>query len=143
MQQELNDIAADGYATGTSNFMVALQKCVDPQWQQKSGYWICSQLAKRFGIEAQYTEGRSQEQWVRWCYDETRKKHPDAMPEFDAFWKAGIVKIPGLGKDKTVVLKDFRDDPAAHPLRTPRAKSKSIRPGLRRLPPSGRFPRAT
>ena len=122
MQQELNDIAADGYATGTSNFMVALQKCVDPQWQQKSGYWICSQLAKRFGIEAQYTEGRSQEQWVRWCYDETRKKHPDAMPEFDAFWKAGIVKIPGLGKDKTVVLKDFRDDPAAHPLRTPSGK---------------------
>lgn len=38
MQQELNDIAADGYATGTSNFMVALQKCVEPQWEQRSGY---------------------------------------------------------------------------------------------------------
>ena len=35
--------------------------------------------AKRFGIEDKYTEGRTQEDWVRWCYEETRKKHPDAI----------------------------------------------------------------
>lgn len=122
MQQELNDIAADGYATGTSNFMVALQKCVEPQWEQRSGYWICSQIAKRFGIEDKYTEGRTQEEWVRWCYEETRKKHPDVMPDFDTFWKQGIVKVPGLGKGKTVVMKAFRDDPVKNPLKTPSGK---------------------
>ena len=122
MQQEINDIAADGYATGTSNFMVALQKCVEPQWEQKSGYWICSQIAKRFGIEDKYTEGRSQEDWVRWCYEQTRAKHPDAMPDFETFWKQGIVKVPGLGRGKTVVLKAFRDDPEKNPLKTPSGK---------------------
>ena len=122
MQQELNDIAADGYATGTSNFMVALQKCVEPAWQQRSGYWICSQIAKRFGIEDKYTEGRTQEDWVRWCYEETRKKHPDVMPDFETFWKNGIVKVPGLGVGNTVVLKGFRDDPVKNPLKTPSGK---------------------
>ena len=63
MQQELNDIAADGYATGTSNFMVALQKAVEPQWEQRSGYAICTALAERFGIKDKYTEGRTQEEW--------------------------------------------------------------------------------
>ena len=122
MQQELNDIAADGYATGTSNFMVALQKCVEPQWEQKSGYWICSQIAKRLGIEEKYTEGRTQEDWVRWCYEETRKKHPQVMPDFDTFWKQGIVKVPGLGKGKTVVMQAFREDPVKNPLKTPSGK---------------------
>lgn len=121
MQQELNDIAADGYATGTSNFMVALQKAVEPQWEQRSGYAICTALAERFGIKEKYTEGRTQEEWVEWCYNETRKKHP-AMPDFKTFWKQGIVKVPGLGVGKTVVLKDFREDPAKHPLKTPSGK---------------------
>ena len=121
MQQELNDIAADGYATGTSNFMVALQKAVEPQWEQRSGYAICTALAERFGIKEKYTEGRTQEEWVEWCYNETRKKHP-SMPDFKTFWKQGIVKVPGLGVGKTVVLKDFREDPAKHPLRTPSGK---------------------
>ncbi len=122
MQQELNDIAADGYATGTSNFMVALQKAVEPRWEERSGYAICTGLAERFGIKDRYTEGRSQEDWVRWCYEETRKKHPDAMPDFDTFWKQGIVKVPGLGVGRTVVLKDFREDPVKHKLKTPSGK---------------------
>ena len=81
-----------------------------------------NQIAKRFGIEDKYTEGRTQEEWVRWCYEETRKKHPDAMPDFDTFWKQGIVKVPGLGKGKTVVMKAFRDDPVKNPLKTPSGK---------------------
>ena len=122
MQQELNDIAADGYATGTNNFMVALQKAVEPQWEQKPNYWICTKLAKRFGIEVQYTEGRTQEDWVKWCYEKTRAKHPDVMPPFEEFWKQGIVKVPGLGVGKTVILESFRKDPVKNPLKTPSGK---------------------
>ena len=101
--------------------MVALQKAVEPQWEQRSGYAICTALAERFGIKEKYTEGRTQEEWVEWCYNETRKKHP-AIPDFKTFWKQGIVKVPGLGVGKTVVLKDFREDPAKHPLKTPSGK---------------------
>ena len=121
MQQETVDIAADGYATGTSNFMVALQKAVNPQWEQKSAYEICTMIADKLGIKDKFTEGRSQQEWVRWCYEETAKKHPDAMPDFETFWKAGIVKVPGLGKTP-VTCKAFRDDPVKNPLKTPSGK---------------------
>ena len=122
MQQELNDIAADGYATGTNNFMVALQKAVEPQWEQRSGYAICTGIAERFGIKDKYTEGRTQEEWVRWVYEKTREKHPDVMPAFEEFWKQGIVKVPGLGVGKTIVLEGFRKDPEKNPLKTPSGK---------------------
>lgn len=121
MAQETVDITADGYASGTSNFMVAMQKAVEPQWEQKSTYEICSMVAAKLGIADKYTEGRTQRDWVRWCYEATAKKHPDAMPDFDTFWKLGIVKVPGLGKSP-IVCKDFRDDPIKHPLKTPSGK---------------------
>ncbi len=121
MQQETTDYAADGYASGTGNFLVALQKAIDPQWEQKSAYEICTLLADKFGIKDKYTEGKSQLDWVKWCYGETAKKHPDALPSFDEFWKVGIIKIPGLGKSP-VTCKEFRDDPEKNPLKTPSGK---------------------
>ncbi|MEG0822585.1 MAG: DMSO/selenate family reductase complex A subunit, partial [Burkholderiaceae bacterium] len=120
MQQETTDFAADGYATGTSNFLVALQQAVKPQWEQRSSYEICRGLAQRFGIEDKYTEGRTQEQWVEWCYEETRKKHSE-LPPFAEFWKQGLVKIPGKGKNP-IALKAFREDPAKNALKTPSGK---------------------
>ena len=33
-----------------------------------------SQMAKRFGIEEKYTEGRTQKDWIRWCDEQTLKK---------------------------------------------------------------------
>lgn len=121
MQQETVDLAADGYATGTANFMVALQQAIKPQWEQKSAYEICTLIADKFGIKDKFTEGRSQADWVRWCYEETAKKHPNAMPDFQTFWKQGIVKVPGLGKSP-IVCKAFRADPVKNPLKTPSGK---------------------
>ncbi len=121
MQQETVDLAADGYATGTSNFMVALQKAIDPEHDQKSAYEICTLIADKLGLKDKFTEGRTQMDWVRWCYEQTAKKHPDKMPSFDEFWKKGIVKVPGLGKSP-VICKTFRDDPAKNPLKTPSGK---------------------
>lgn len=124
MPQEQNDIAADGYATGTSNFMVAIQKAVEPQWEQRSNYWICRELAKRFGVEEKFTEGRTQEEWIEWCYEQTKKKnpHPEAFPDFRTFWKQGMLKLPSVAAGKTVVFSDFREDPEKHPLKTPSGK---------------------
>ena len=123
MPQELNDLAADGYASGTNNFMVAIQKAVEPQWEQRSTYWVCTQIAKRFGIEEKFTEGRTQEQWVEWCYEQTRKKNPNALPDFATFWKKGLVKFPkSVVAGKTVVLEAFRRDPEKNKLKTPSGK---------------------
>ena len=123
MNQEIDDIEGDAYAVGDYNYIVACPKAADILWDQKPNYWIMSQMAKRFGIEEKYTEGRTQKDWIRWCYEQTLKKAGDkiALPSFDDFWKKGFVKYH-MGGDTGIVLKDFRDDPVKNPLKTPSGK---------------------
>lgn len=117
MQQENFDYASDGYASGSANFLVMLQQAVKPRFEERSAYDICRGLAKRFGIEDKYTEGRTQEQWVEWCYGETRKKYPE-LPEFAAFQQQGMVKLYDKGKNR-IALEGFRKDPVKNKLGTP------------------------
>lgn len=112
-------MAADSYANGRYIFLVAMQKAVEPRFEEKSNYDICREIAKRMGVEDKFTEGRSQEQWVEWCYEATRKKHP-SLPPFADFWQRGIAKV-NLDHDG-IVLKGFRADPVKNKLKTPSGK---------------------
>ncbi len=119
--QESVDLMGDSYAVGNYNYLCASQKAIDPEWEQRPNYWMMTELAKRFGVEEQFTEGRTLEDWVRWCYEETAKKRPDVFPSFEEFQKKGIVKYH-MGDDSGIVLEDFRKDPVANPLTTPSGK---------------------
>jgi trimethylamine-N-oxide reductase (cytochrome c) len=75
---ERNDIAEFGNCgwmspdTFSSNFrrvIVYMQKCIEPLWESKSDYWIYSQIAARLGVEEEYTEGRSEEEWIKKYFD--------------------------------------------------------------------------
>ncbi len=123
MNQEIDDLQADAYAVGDYNYIVACPKAADILWEQRPNYWIMTQMAKRFGIEDKYTEGRTQLEWIRWGYEATAKKAAGLgdFPPFEEFWKKGIVKYH-MGNDSGIVLKAFRDDPVKNPLKTPSGK---------------------
>jgi anaerobic selenocysteine-containing dehydrogenase len=120
MAQENFDYAADGYASGTGNFLVAIQQAVKPRFEERSAFEICRGIAKRFGLEEKFTEGRTQEQWVEWCYEQTRKGNPE-LPPFAQFQKQGVVKMYDKGKAR-IALEGFRKDPQKNPLKTPSGK---------------------
>lgn len=117
---ETNDMACQGGSHGDVAEMLAIQKACEPEYEQKSSYEICRLIARELGLEMEFTEGRTQEEWVRWCYEETRKKVPE-LPTFEEFWKAGLAKVWHYRKDP-IALEAFRKDPAAHPLKTPTGK---------------------
>ncbi|MCU0952218.1 MAG: molybdopterin-dependent oxidoreductase [Burkholderiaceae bacterium] len=120
MPTETADIAADAYATGRLTFMVAMQQAVKPRFEERPAYEICRGIAQRFGIEDKFTEGRTQFQWVEWCYEQTRKKHP-SLPTFEAFWRQGLVRVE-LPNNHGIALKAFREDPEKNRLKTPSGK---------------------
>jgi molybdopterin guanine dinucleotide-containing S/N-oxide reductase-like protein len=75
---ERNDIAEfgncgwmspDTFSTNFRRVIVYMQKCIEPLWESKSDYWIYSQLAKRLDLEKEYTEGRSEEEWIKKLFD--------------------------------------------------------------------------
>ncbi|KUE88832.1 biotin transporter BioY [Cupriavidus necator] len=109
-----------GYST-RERFMVAMHQAMRPVGEARDDYDIFTELARRFGAEARYTEGLDTPGWLRRLYGESIGRAAQAdvrLPEFDAFWEAGLVDM-ALPGQSVVMLEGFRRDPQANPLRTP------------------------
>lgn len=102
-------------------FYFAMQQAIAPVGEAKTDYEIYSELAARLGFKAQFTEGRTEMEWLRWLYEVARqqaaKRHLE-LPSFEAFWDAGHVELP-ISDASPVLLSAYRADPQAHPLKTP------------------------
>lgn len=117
---ETNDITNIG--TYTNDGYVAMQQAIEPQWESKPNYWIFSELAKRLGVEQEFTEGRTVEQWIEKTYNDARKfgsRIGLTMPTFEEFWKKGYHMFDVKAEDRDFIqMGDFRADPKANSLST-------------------------
>lgn len=88
---------------------------------ERRGAWnTCVELAKRWGIEDAFTEGRTEGEWIRLLYEGDRERST-GLPTFDRLLEEGLA----WRTDHTepfVALADWRSDPNAHPLDTPSGK---------------------
>jgi biotin/methionine sulfoxide reductase len=113
---ERNDIAG----TRRSDHIFAMRQAVKPVFQSRSDYDIMSHVAAHLGVDAEFTEGRSEMEWLRHLYEDSRadaaQRLNHAMPDFDTFWERGAVEVPTRGH--VVHLADFRRDPEANRLNT-------------------------
>ena len=126
MNQEIDELEGDAYAVGDYNYLIACPKAADILWDQRPNFEIMREMAKRFGVEDKYTEGRTYKEWLRWGYEQTLQKAKgladvDKFPSFDKFWAQGFIKYR-MGNDDGIVLKAFREDPRKNPLPTPSGK---------------------
>ncbi|MBM3224303.1 MAG: molybdopterin guanine dinucleotide-containing S/N-oxide reductase [Candidatus Tectomicrobia bacterium] len=99
----------------------AMQQAVAPVGDARSDYEVYSALATRLGFAEQFTEGRSEMDWVRHLYAEARQQAAQQqleLPPFEALWEAGTVNVP-LPEHPPVLFGAFRQDPDANPLGTP------------------------
>lgn len=116
---EQDDFTTNGSA-GNMGYAIFCSKAIEPLYECRSVYEMCSEIAKRMGVEDKFTEGRTQEDWLRFLHEQSREKNPD-LPDFDTFRAQGIFKVKNPGAP-SVALKAFRDDPEANPLKTPSGK---------------------
>lgn len=94
------------------------QKVVEPLYGSLTEYEWMSMLAKELGIEQQFTEGRTQDQWVEWMIAESKKKDPN-FPSFEEMKKNSVYKYTS---NTVVKFKDQIEDPANNPFKTPSGK---------------------
>ena len=113
---ERNDISGNK----RSDHVIAMQQAIAPLGQARNDYDIFRGIADRLGVEAAFSEGRDEMEWLRLMYDMTRedalRKYRHAMPDFDAFWAEGAASVPT--RPGYTYLDTYRTDPAAHPLAT-------------------------
>ena len=88
---------------------------------ERRGAWeMCCDLAKRWGIEDAFTEGRTESEWIRRLYEVDRERSL-GLPTFDQLLEEGLA----WQADRTepfVAMADWRSNPNAHPLDTPSGK---------------------
>lgn len=110
----------DGWKYGDE--VILMPKIVDPPFETKSDYRICSEIAQRLGIGAAYTEGRGEREWVEWSLGQLRKARFPKLPELAEFEKsnAGVYSVSVTSP--AVAFADFRTDPVKNPLPTPSGK---------------------
>ncbi|MBD1577810.1 MULTISPECIES: DmsA/YnfE/YnfF family dimethyl sulfoxide reductase [Vibrio] len=117
---EQSDFCMDG-AGGMMPYFIFASQVIEPRFECRTIYDMISDLAHRMGCGKEFTEGRTQEEWLRWMYAETQKQNNDPdLPDFDTMRKQGIYKKQF---DRPyVALEDFRKDPKANALNTPSGK---------------------
>lgn len=94
------------------------QKVIEPLYGSLTEYEWMTMLAKELGIEKEFTEGRSQDEWVEWMIKESKKVDPD-FPTYEEMKKNSVYKY----KDITVVkFKEQIEDFENNPFETPSGK---------------------
>lgn len=138
---EADDVTASGGSNGDSAAILPLHKAVEPQWEQRPTWEICRGIARHLGKEEAFTEGKTQLEWIEWCYNETRRKIP-SLPDFATFWKTGPLTSMIF---PTRASRSRRSARTRRPIlsKLRRAGSRSTPSALRTSRRTGCFPRAT
>ena len=128
---EQTDIVGPSYAMNID--WLGFTTPVEPFYESRPVFDVCVELAKRLGVEKEYTEGRSREEWLEYFYQKDCKPFMPELPEtLEEARKQGVWRKP-KGRDLPVTFAEFRNDPAANPLDTPSGKVELFSPALLKI----------
>ncbi|GGI92627.1 DMSO/selenate family reductase complex A subunit [Shewanella gelidii] len=83
---ETNDLVNDSYASGNMGYLTAMSTSIEPLWECKSMFEICSMIADKMGLGEAFTEGKDQAAWLEELYQSTltNPKNANAEPPLPA-----------------------------------------------------------
>ena len=104
-------------------YMVFMSKVIDPIGESKSDFEIFSGLAEEFDLKSEYTDNRTEKEWLKWIYDQSNALQEDnhKFPNYEDFKKNGWYKHPEPLNQK-IFLREFVEAPEINPLDTPSGK---------------------
>ena len=105
-------------------YLVVMDKAVEPVGKSKDDHDIFKLIAGKLGVEEEFTENKSPEDWQKWMYDISRQsaaKEGVELPSWNNFIRDGWFKIPDL-ENQTIMMEDFVKDPKKFALATPSGK---------------------
>lgn len=112
---ERNDIGG----SGSDDFIFWMDQAIEPVGEARNDYDIFAGVAERLGVDAEFTEGRTSDEWLEHLYERFRSRHPD-YPALDELREVGYFQIPpDWIPPQESRLVSFRTDPDGSPLRTP------------------------
>ena len=99
----------------TGDSVIFMNKAIEPLYGTMSDYQICAMVADKLGIKDQYTEGKTEEDWLREWIAVSQQADPN-FPSYEELKKVGVYVFKY--DQPSIAFADFRADPVAHPLAT-------------------------
>jgi biotin/methionine sulfoxide reductase len=97
--------------------LMAMPALATPFANSRNDYETFAALAESLGFGEQFTEGRTERQWLAHLYDGWARTLDFTVPTFEDFWSAGSLRLPV--EEGLTLLADFRADPDTYRLGTP------------------------
>jgi anaerobic selenocysteine-containing dehydrogenase len=101
--------------------LILRQQAIEPLGECRTLFDMCAAIARRMGVEQEFTEGRSHDEWVEYMYRQCRKIRPDLPESFEEAFHTGLFKW-SRGDQPKIGLQAFHEDPDRSPLSTPSGK---------------------
>ena len=101
-------------------YMICGSPCLEERkFERKTNYEWVSELAELMGVGEEFSEGKTEREWIDSLYEAAREEKPE-LPELEEFREMGVytkkAEKPRIGCEA------FRADPEANPLKTPSGK---------------------
>jgi molybdopterin guanine dinucleotide-containing S/N-oxide reductase-like protein len=119
-KMEEEDIGTD-IQNGQYNLMFLEPRCIEPIGDSKSDFEAVGEVAKKLGVYQQFTEGKSDQEWIKEGFEGSGVQD---MISWEEFKKKGYFVVPtavGWEKDPVGMAK-FVNSPEANPLETTTGK---------------------
>ncbi len=104
-----------GFPWSGENYIVFGNKAVEPPGECRHDYWWISRVAGKLGVGEQFTEGRTEEDWLRQIIGQAREKDPE-FPSYEELSRRGYYRRDP--QEYVAFEKEIRD-PERHPFPTP------------------------
>ncbi|ALC90234.1 DMSO reductase [Bacillus sp. FJAT-18017] len=95
-------------------------KTIDPLYECRNEYDIFADVAGKFGLKEQYTEGRSMLDWVKVSIERTKAELDPNFPTFEEFQKNGVYHF--RYDEPLIAFQKQIEDPKNNPFETPSGK---------------------
>ncbi|WP_299303215.1 molybdopterin-dependent oxidoreductase [uncultured Litoreibacter sp.] len=121
-------------------YVIRVEQAVPPPADVRNDYDIFTGIARQMGLETQFTEDKTADDWIREIYgktafsagkvgdlastevDQAKSDQPKLnLPDWEAFCAKGWLKVE-TNDPPRVMLQRFVDDPESNPLNTPSGK---------------------
>ncbi|EGE7110101.1 molybdopterin-dependent oxidoreductase, partial [Escherichia coli] len=77
-----------GETWGTASYLILSEKLIEPDFERRTDYDWLRDVAKKLGIEAEFSQGRDEKQWIEHIWEQTRLAMPDEnLPDFATLQK--------------------------------------------------------
>ena len=105
------------------------KQCIEPVGESKSDYEIVCMIAEKFGLLEKYTGGKSVDELMKIVYEHSKIND---LVSYEELEEKGYYIVPTDPdwKKLPVGMREFYDDPANHPLKTPSGRIEFYSQGL-------------